>query len=118
MNAMATRSLGRRVDGQLVVSSADVLHERGAGDDHLAVRSCLSPRIGRSRVSAAVIGLDRIVGMVFNAVPRRRHQVLQDSRVDWGCAGDHLDWHHLHGVEGPLEGAAGFLLALRRRARR
>jgi hypothetical protein len=55
----------------------------------------------------AVIGLDRIVRMVFDVMPRRRHQVLEHGRVDRGGIGDHLNRDHLQRRQGSLEEPAG-----------
>jgi len=48
-----------------------------------AVRSVRSPRTGRSRpLKLSVIGLDRVVGVSLDVVPRGRDQLVERRRVD------------------------------------
>jgi hypothetical protein len=46
------------------------------------LRSCLSPRIGRSRASADVVALEAVVGVAVGTVPGRWQQFLQHAQVD------------------------------------
>ena len=55
----------------------------------------------------AVIGLDRIVGVLLDVVPRRRNQFLQDAGVGRCGVGGHLAREHLQHPEGVGEEPAG-----------
>jgi hypothetical protein len=59
----------------------------------LALRSCLSPRIGRSlALRRPVVGLDLVVDISVGAMPGRRQQLLEHCREHRRVVGDHLDW--------------------------
>ena len=55
----------------------------------------------------AVIGLDRIVGVPFDVMPRRRDQFLEHGRVDGGRVGDDLARRHLQRGERSSEESPG-----------
>ena len=70
----------------------------------LALRSCLSPRIGQIRaLEATVIGLDVVVGVPLRAVPGRWQQSLQHRRVHRRLIGGDLDRCDLGRPDRPLE---------------
>ena len=91
VNAAATRCTGGDVGGKFAVSASQVLNEGVAGDDRLAGTVGMEPAHPSGPVlELAVISLDRIVGMPFDVVPRRRDQVVGRAGVDRGGVGDHL----------------------------
>jgi hypothetical protein len=55
----------------------------------------------------AVIGLDRIVRMPLDVMPRRRNQLVEDRGVDRGGVGNHLGRRHLQYRQGLLEEPEG-----------
>ena len=65
------------------MSAAEVLHEGVPGDDHLCglVRSQPAHR-SEPVFELAVIGLDRIVRVPLDVMPRRRDQLVEHGRVD------------------------------------
>jgi hypothetical protein len=76
-------------DRQLVVATANVLHERVAVMMTLALPSCFKPRIGRSRATLA--RTERLHAMpsapLHKALSRRaRHRIgaAQEGRGTWG----------------------------------
>ncbi len=89
VNASATRRqpAAGDINSDLVVPASEILHERVPGDDHLCglIGSQAAHR-SKSVLELAVIGLDRIVGMPFDVMPRRRHQCLEHGR---GRSGRH-----------------------------
>jgi hypothetical protein len=69
------------------VTPAQVLHERMPCDDRLrGLTGSQSAHRSESVFELAVIGFDRIVGMLFNVMPRRRDQLLEHGRVDRGAS--------------------------------
>ncbi len=77
---------GRRGAGSEVVV-AKVLHEGVADDDHLRCSIRLQPtHRSQPAFELAVIGLDRIVGVLLNVVPRGRQQLVEHTRVDGAAA--------------------------------
>jgi hypothetical protein len=75
----------------------------------VAFRSCLSPRIGRSRLQSPVIALDAVVGVLVGSMPCRRKQLLQHRQVDRRSVGDHLDCGNPVCAYRPLEEPVGSL---------
>jgi hypothetical protein len=81
----------------------------------LAVRSCLRPRIGRSRAfKRPMVGLDPVIGVPIGAMPGCRQELGEDDRVGRRLIGDHLDGSDLGRADSLLEEAAsGSTAALR-----
>ena len=78
------------------------------GDDHLRGPVGLQPaHRSESVFELAVIGLDRIVRVSLDVMPRRRDQLVEHGRVDRGGVGDHLARCHLQHRQGPLEEPVG-----------
>jgi predicted transposase YbfD/YdcC len=93
---------GKDLDADLVVPAAEVLHEGVPGDDYLGGPiGSKSPHRSEPVLELAVIGLDRIVRMALDVMPRLRHQFLEHSRVDRSGIGDHLDRLHLQRGQRP-----------------
>jgi hypothetical protein len=77
---------GWGIDRELLVSAAKVLHERVPSDDHLCGPVSAQPTHRSQPVlELAVIGLDRIVGMSFDVMPRVRHPFLEHAGVVGGA---------------------------------
>src|SRR6185369_16204281 len=90
-------------------AAAKVLHEREPGDDHLrgAVGTQTAHR-SQPLSKVTVIGFDPVVCVLFDVVPGRRDQFLEDPRVDGCGVGDDLGRCHLHrGQRTPEEPAGG-----------
>jgi hypothetical protein len=84
--------VGGRLDSQLVVPSPDVLHERVSSDDHRGAAVLPEPtHQSQSRLEAAVVALDAVVGVPLGAMPGRREQLVQHRRVCRRLVGDDLD---------------------------
>ncbi|GAB3832564.1 hypothetical protein GCM10027610_024920 [Dactylosporangium cerinum] len=54
-----------------------------------------------------MIGLDRIVGVPLDVMPRRRQQLVEHGRVHLRRVGDHLARHHLQRGQRSTEEPAG-----------
>jgi hypothetical protein len=69
-NAIAKTPIRRLLNGQLVVSTSNVLHECMPGDDHSGAGFLLEPsHRSQPRLQPAVICLDAVVGVLVGAVP-------------------------------------------------
>ena len=90
------------------MATAEVLHEGVPGDDRLRgpVRAQAAHR-SEPVLELTVIGLDRIVRVPFDVMPRRRDQLLKHARIDRGGVGDHLARRHLQHRQGAVEEPAG-----------
>jgi hypothetical protein len=78
----------------------------------LAERSCLSPRIGRSRDFSRPWSHSTpllAVGIAVGAMPGCWRQVLEHDRIGRGPVGDHLSGCHLRRADGLLEEPGGRL---------
>jgi hypothetical protein len=53
-----------------------------------------------------MIGIDRIVGVLLDVMPCRRHQFFEHSGIDRRGVGDHLGRDHLQGLESSGEESA------------
>jgi len=74
------------------VAAAEVLHDAWPAAIRAADRSCLSPRIGRSRArQPTVISFDAIVGVLLGDVRGRRDEFGQHPQVRAGLVRRHLD---------------------------
>jgi hypothetical protein len=51
----------------------------------------------------AVVGLDAVVGVAFDVVPRRRNQLVEDCRIHRRRVGDHLGRSHLQCGQRPAD---------------
>jgi hypothetical protein len=82
VNAAATRSAWG-VGPEFVVAAAQILNEGLPGDHDL----CCSIRLQAAHLSQPalelpVIGLDRVVGVLLDVVPRRGNQLVEHGWVD------------------------------------
>jgi hypothetical protein len=88
------------------VATAQVLDERVTGSDYPQPGHGLDPA---HRTLAAfqlrVVGLDPVIGVPLDVVPRRRPQRVEDPRVRGCPVGDDLGRRHTGGVPGALEEA-------------
>ncbi|WP_243710129.1 hypothetical protein [Micromonospora sp. KC213] len=87
---------------------SEVLHEGVAGDDRLggAVGTESAYR-SEPVLELAVVGLDRIVGMPFDVVPRRRDQVLEHPRIERVRVGDNFAGRDLQRGQRSVEEPSG-----------
>jgi hypothetical protein len=68
------------VDSELVVAAAQILHEGVPGDHHLpCVIGSRSAHGFELALELAVIGFYRIVRVLLDVVPRRRHQFFRQA---------------------------------------
>jgi hypothetical protein len=66
------------VDGKLVMSSAEVLHEGVLGDHNPSAAVLLEPaHRTQPRLETAVVGLDVVGGIPIGAVPGHRQRLLE-----------------------------------------
>src|SRR5215207_7467888 len=66
-------SVPQCLDRQLMVATADVLHERMAGNDHPGAVVLLEPaHRSQPRLQPAVIAFDMVVGVLLGAMPYGR----------------------------------------------
>jgi hypothetical protein len=97
----------RLLNGQLVVSAPKVLDEPMPGDDDSGATVLLEPsHRSQARLQPAVIRLDAVVGVPVGAVPCRRQQLLQQSRLHRRLIGGDLSGPDL-GADGPLQAPTG-----------
>ena len=84
---------GRFIGGDLVVASTQVLHERVTGGDGAGGAVSLeTTHRSKSGLEPSMIGLDGVVRVLLDAVPRVRDQLVQDTRVDRCPVRRHLHW--------------------------
>jgi hypothetical protein len=64
------------------VASPRILDEAMPSDDHPGAAVLLEPsQWSQPRLQAAMVGLDRVVGVEIAAVPRRWEQLVQHDRI-------------------------------------
>jgi hypothetical protein len=91
-------------DCEFVVPTAEVLHERVSGDDHLCVPISSQPtHRSEPMLESVVISLDRIVRMTLDVMPRHWDQFLEHSNIDRGGVGDDLNRGHLQRGQRPSQ---------------
>jgi hypothetical protein len=89
------RLLGQQADEYLVGLLEPVAaFARAAGFDALDVGPKSAHR-SEPVFELAVVGLDRVVGILLDVVPRRRDEVVEHGRVDRCGVGDDLVRRHL-----------------------
>jgi tetratricopeptide (TPR) repeat protein len=92
------------VCGDLVVAAAQVLHESVPGGEYPKPSHGLDPaHRAQPPFQLRVVGLDPVVRVPLDVVPRRRPQRVEDLRVCRRPVGDDLHRHHTGGVPGALE---------------
>src|SRR5829696_1023966 len=95
------------LDGQLVVSTANVLDEGVPGQDHPGAAILLeAAHWSQPRLQPAMVAFDPVVAIPIGAVPGGRHQLLQHRRVHRRLIGGDLDGHNLGHSDRPLKEAA------------
>jgi hypothetical protein len=73
------------------VSAAQVLDERMSATDSLGGADAFqAAHRSRSGLQPAVIGFDRVVGVLLHDVPRLGHELVEHPRVRRGPVGGHL----------------------------
>jgi hypothetical protein len=82
----------RDVGGDVVVATAQVLHEgvRG-GDDLRRAMPLQAPHRPEPGFQPSVICLDRVIRILLNDVQRRGNQLVEDLRVNRSAVGRGLD---------------------------
>jgi hypothetical protein len=71
---------GRGVDGEFIVAAAEVLDEGVSGDDDLGCDVCSqAPHRSEPVLEPAVIGFDRVVGVLLDVMPRGAQQLIDDG---------------------------------------
>jgi transposase len=102
--------VGGLLHRQLVVSAAKVLHEGVSGDDHPGTAVLFEPaHRTQPRLQPPMVALDPIVGVPVGAMPGRRQQVLQHSRVHRRLIGGDLSGRDLRRTDRLFEEAMGCL---------
>ena len=98
------RAGGRaRYRGRVRVSAAQVLDERMPAADHLRGADAFqAAHRSRSGLQPAVIGFNRVVGVLLHDVPRLGHELVEHTRVRRGPIGRHLG-RPSRRVQGPGE---------------
>jgi hypothetical protein len=81
---------GPGFDSKFVVAAAQILHEGVAVDHHLRGAIGLKPaHRSQPAFELTMVGLDRIVRVLLDVVPRRRNQLAEHTGVDGRGVGDH-----------------------------
>jgi hypothetical protein len=87
----SSRRQGAVSEDEFVVSTAQVLDERMPATDHLGAADAFqAAHRSRSGLQPAVIGFDRVVGVLLHDVPRLGHELVEHTRVSRGPVGGHL----------------------------
>ena len=104
VNAAATRRWLICFGGEFVVAPAQVLHELSPVMMIWTVRSVRQAAHGSQPVfESAVIGLDALVFIAFDVMPRGGNQRFDDPQVDRRSIGDDVGRRHLQRGQRPAE---------------
>ena len=103
----SSRRQGAVSEAEFVVSTAQVLDERMPATDNLGGADAFqAAHRSRSGLQPAVIGFDRVVGVLLHDVPRLGHELVEHPRVSRGPVGGHLGRPSRH-AQGPGKELAG-----------
>jgi hypothetical protein len=86
-NAVVAPQAPGSFGSEFVVAAAQILDEGESGDDDRGgAVGAWAAHGPRPVLKAAEVGIDAIVGVLLDAVPRRRHELVKDPGVDRGNA--------------------------------